>query len=206
VDDQDYAAVELEVRAALARGDANAAATAVLRALGPEIYGFLVAMHREEQDASDTFSAFSEGVWKSLPAFKWGSSLRTWAYTIARNVLASSRRVEYRKKRREEPATPSFLDAAEDVLRTATLTYLRTESRSELERLRDELPPEDRALLVLRVDRKLAWNDLARVLAAEPLEDDATVAREAARLRKRFQLVKDRLRASAKAILGDRDV
>ncbi len=62
-------------------------------------------------------------------------------------------------------------------------------------------------LLVLRVDKKLAWNDLARVLAesegagadraSAPLSD-AAVAKEAARLRKQFQLVKDRLRVLAK--------
>ena len=52
----------------------------------------------------------------------------------------------------------------------------------------------DRALLVLRVDRGLSWNDLARVLNedGEPL-DDAALKRESARLRKRFQLLKREL-------------
>jgi RNA polymerase sigma-70 factor (ECF subfamily) len=205
MDEEQRPAVEAAVRAALGRGDANAAATAVLSGYGTEIYGFLVAMHKDEADAADTFSAFSEGVWRALPAFSWNSSLRTWAYTIARNSLASARRAEYRKKRRELPAGDSFFEAAEDVRRTASLAFLKTESRTRLEQLRDELPPEDRALLVLRVDRKLAWNDLARVLAESPLEDDGAVDREAARLRKRFQLVKDRLRARARALLGDDD-
>jgi len=50
-------------------------------------------------------------------------------------------------------------------------------------------------LLVLRVDKGLAWNDLARVMYAEdgPLLDDEGLKREAARLRKRFQHVKERL-------------
>jgi RNA polymerase sigma-70 factor (ECF subfamily) len=57
-------------------------------------------------------------------------------------------------------------------------------------------------LLVLRVDRNLEWNDLARVLAegddgTAPLAD-ADVTREAARLRKRFQLLKEKLREMAK--------
>lgn len=48
---------------------------------------------------------------------------------------------------------------------------------------------------MLRVDRQLAWTDLARVLHED---DDAALEgkaleREAARLRKRFQLVKERL-------------
>ena len=77
----------------------------------------------------------------------------------------------------------------------------RTETKTRLQALRDALPEEDRMLLVLRMDRQLAWNELARVLAEAdgdvPL-DDAALAKEAARLRKRFQLVKDRLREQAK--------
>jgi RNA polymerase sigma-70 factor (ECF subfamily) len=66
--------------------------------------------------------------------------------------------------------------------------------------LREALPPEEQALLMLRVDRELAWNDLAHVLAddaAAPLEGKA-LAREAARLRKRFQVVKEKLYDAAR--------
>jgi hypothetical protein len=47
----------------------------------------------------------------------------------------------------------------------------------------------------LRIDRDLAWRDIAKILGAE---DDA-LDREAARLRKRFQFVKERLHALGKA-------
>ncbi len=94
------------------------------------------------------------------------------------------------------------MSALEDVaqqVRTATLTFARTQTRSRLEKLRDELPPEDRELLVLRVDRGLAWDDLVLAFheGAAPI-DDATRARESQRLRKRFQLVKERLRDMAR--------
>ena len=84
-------------------------------------------------------------------------------------------------------------------VRTQTVEFLRTEKRTRLQALRDALPEEDRMLLVLRVDRQLAWNELARILGegGEGLDAQA-LGREAARLRKRFQLVKDRLRELAK--------
>ena len=78
-------------------------------------------------------------------------------------------------------------------VRTATASYLATQARSRIAELRAALPEEDRALLVLRVDRNLAWNDLARVLSPEESLDDVAVRRESARLRKRFQIVKERL-------------
>lgn len=83
-------------------------------------------------------------------------------------------------------------------VRSQTVSYLRTERRSRFAALRESLAPEEQALLVLRVDRGLAWNDLARVLhegggaLGEPLEADE-LRREAARLRKRFQLLEERL-------------
>jgi RNA polymerase sigma-70 factor (ECF subfamily) len=98
-------------------------------------------------------------------------------------------------------ATDSFFQGVVQKVRTETTPFLRTESKTRLEALRDALPDEDRTLLVLRIDRNLAWNDLARIVGQEDGEaplDDAAVAREAARLRKRFQLVKDRLRELAK--------
>jgi RNA polymerase sigma-70 factor (ECF subfamily) len=127
--------------------------------------------------------------------------VRTWAYAIARNVSRTRRRDAARRERRGPRAGDSALEGVAQAVRTETMAFLRTEKRTRLQALRDTLPEEDRMLLVLRVDRQLAWNDLARVLhegdGDAPL-DDAAVTKEAARLRKRFQLVKDRLRELAK--------
>jgi RNA polymerase sigma-70 factor (ECF subfamily) len=71
------------------------------------------------------------------------------------------------------------------------------------------LPQEDQELLMLRVDRDLPWDALAEVLRGDdeiPLTPDVR-KREAARLRKRFQLIKDRLREMARreGLLGEGD-
>ena len=64
--------------------------------------------------------------------------------------------------------------------------------------LRDRLPPDDQALLILRVNRRLVWTEIALVMfhAGEAVEP-AVLESEAARLRKRFQSVKERLRNMA---------
>ena len=194
--------LERDVRAACDCGDHREAATLALRGYGRELLGFLFAVHPTELEASDAFADLSEILWRKLPDFAWESTLRTWAYGIARNVSRTMRRDAGRRRKREaREGGDSVLDNVPAAVRTETLSYLRTQRRTRLEALRDELPEEDRALLILRVDRKLAWGDLARVLAptedGRPLDAEAVV-REAARLRKRFQLVKERLRAMAK--------
>jgi RNA polymerase sigma-70 factor (ECF subfamily) len=198
MNEQDRARLEQDARAACARGDHDGAATLALKGYGPEIFGFLVAVHRDEALANDSFSEFAEGLWRSLPGFAWNCSLRTWSYAIARHVTRMARRGAARRDRRAPRVGASALDDVAEAVRSATLTYLRTEKRTKIDALKDALSPEDRALLVLRVDRGLAWNDLARVLAEEEGGlDDAALTREAARLRKRYQLVKDRLRELA---------
>jgi RNA polymerase sigma-70 factor, ECF subfamily len=60
--------------------------------------------------------------------------------------------------------------------------------RQGIERLRAMLTPEERTLLVLRLDRDLSWREVAIVLEeeqGEPVEEAA--------LRKRFERVKERL-------------
>jgi RNA polymerase sigma-70 factor (ECF subfamily) len=205
VDDSTRAELERKARELCARGDHAGAATLAVKGYGPEIFGFLVTMCSSEADASDVFSETSEGLWRSLPTFAWECSLRTWAYAIARNIMRSRARSAARRRRRGVAVGDSSLEQLAQAVRTETLAFLRTEKRTRLQALRDSLPEDDRMLLVLRVDKKLAWNDLARVLAESESEgqetvslSDAAVAKEAARLRKQFQLVKDRLRALAK--------
>jgi RNA polymerase sigma-70 factor (ECF subfamily) len=200
VEQQDRERLEREVRSLCERGDHSAAATLAIRAYGPELFGFLVAVHRGEAEATECFAEVCEVLWRGLPGFAWESSLRTWAYAVTRNVSRSRRRDAARRDRRAGGGD-SVLEGVAQAVRTETLSYLRTEKRSRLVALRDRLPEEDRMLLVLRVDRKLEWNELARILGAASgaeAPDAATVAREAARLRKRFQLVKDRLRELAR--------
>jgi RNA polymerase sigma-70 factor (ECF subfamily) len=163
------------------------------------VFGFLVATHRSEQDASDVFSDFSLGLLKGMQTFDWkGASLRTFAYTIARNASHRFRRDSARRERGGR-ANPSALDDVAQAVRTETLTFLRTQTKTKLQQLRDELPPEDQELLVLRVDRNLAWNDLAMALhdGDAPLSAE-DLQREAQRLRKRFQLIKERLHEAAR--------
>lgn len=189
--------LEREIRDLWGRGELQAAAAAAVRGYGPEIYGFLVAFHRQKDDASEVFAAFTERLWRGLPGFEWQCSFRTWAYAIARNTSLTYRRQARRRAELYGPLPEgSQLSALEQPPRSETASYLKTQRQTRMAALRESLPREDQELLVLRVDRKLAWRDLARVLlhagdGASPTEE--LLEREAARLRKRFQILKQEL-------------
>jgi RNA polymerase sigma-70 factor (ECF subfamily) len=193
--------IEAEIRRHYDAGAFDAAAVAALRGYGHEILSFLVATHRNEADASDVFSIFCEEMWRSLPRFAWQCSFRTWAYTICRYRSQTYRRSTRRRAAREALLdTNANLSAIEQRVRTETLAHLRSQVKSRIAELRESLTPEEQEILILRVDRQLAWPELAQVIAAEdgePLAGEA-LKREAARLRKRFQAIKDKLREMAR--------
>jgi RNA polymerase sigma-70 factor, ECF subfamily len=186
---------ESQIRAAWEAGDFSGATTVALRQYGPEVLGFLVALNKDHVAAEEAFSRFAERLWHGMQRFEWKCSVRTWAYLLARNAATDVHRGEARHQRHRVPFSSDPSAEVAEIVRTETISLLRTETRTAFARLRDDLPEEDRALLVLRVDRELEWRDIARVLGA----DESAIAREAARLRKRFQLVKERLRALGKA-------
>ena len=188
--------LEDRIRSRIAAGDLRAAATAAVEGYGREVLGFLVAMLRDEHAASEVFSQACEDLWAGLPAFEARSSLRTWFYVLARHAAARFRRSPHRRGERRVPI--SELTDISEAVRTRTLPHLRTEVKSQVAAIRDELAEDDRSLLVLRVDRNMSWNDIARVLYPDDSSDEG-IARAAARLRKRFQFVKDELRARARA-------
>jgi RNA polymerase sigma-70 factor, ECF subfamily len=187
--------LERQISRRLEGRDIAGAATLAIRGYGAEIYGFLVTFHRDEEDAAEVFSIFSERLFRDLPGFQGDCSVRTWAYVLARHSSLNYRRDQRRRERRQlEMPEGSELSAIVEQVRSETASYLRSERRARFTALRESLSPEDQMLLALRVDRGLTWSDLARVLREEagPLGEDER-KREAARLRKRFQILKERL-------------
>lgn len=92
-----------------------------------------------------------------------------------------------------------FLVEAEK-LRSATRNHLKTEVKTKMRELRERLPQDDQMLIVLRINQKLSWNEIAVIISGEgdAMEDEAK-RRWSARLRKRFQLLKEQLREMAAA-------
>jgi RNA polymerase sigma-70 factor (ECF subfamily) len=178
------------IREHCGRGDHGKAATLSIEHYGPEVLGFLIASLRHREDAEDVFSQTSEDLLRGLPSFEWRASLRTWIYRLARNATARHLRSPARRAARRIPL--SEISEVMDRVRTETLLHMKTVAKDALARVRDSLEPEDRMLLVLRVDRRLEWAEVARVLSETEL-DEAGVTRESAKLRKRFQTLKDEL-------------
>ena len=179
--------IEIRIRDATDAGALEPAATLAIETYGPEILGFLVAALQDESEACEAYAQFCEDFWRGLPSFRWACSLRTWLYVLARHAANRGRRDRFRRRAVPLSRCPEFLEVAQRV-RSATLPHRRTDVRDRMACLRTKLRPDDLALLILRVDRGLSWDDVAQILERRPPA-----------LRKRYERIVSTLRKLAVA-------
>jgi RNA polymerase sigma-70 factor (ECF subfamily) len=188
-----------ELRAIVAGGDIDRATDLTIRAYGPELIGWLCSTFSSEADAHEAFSRMSEELWRSLARFDGRCTLRTWCYMLARHAAFHVRARPRHQHETLRSHIPSVLGAVTHVLNTARGAEHVQNVYAEIRKSLDE---DDQTLLVLRVDRDLAWRDIAIVLLGEDADSD-DLTRKAAALRKQFERVKERLRELAAERLGD---
>ena len=177
--------LEPRILALLDAGDVSGASTEALRGFGPQVLGYLTAVMRDEDDAHDVFSQFAEDLWRGLPAFRRESAVRTWAFRLAWHAASRYARDPYRKRHR--PILTTEASKIAEQVRSTYSTYAPGGRADKLLKLRESLDTEEQTLLILRVDKGMAWEDVAEVLRA-----DGEPATPAA-LRKRFERLKEKL-------------
>jgi RNA polymerase sigma-70 factor (ECF subfamily) len=189
---------EDEIRVLRESGDLAGAATLTIRAYGAEVLGFLIGLARSETEGEEVFAQASHDLWVGIPSFRGSCSMRTWYYALARHAASRRRRAPQQRPGHNVPIS-EVSDLVQGI-RTETAPYLQSRVKDQFAEIRESLEPDDRWLLVLRVDRNMSWTDIARVMTTDDAEvSEEEMARIAARLRKRFQHVKELIRDRARA-------
>lgn len=190
---------EVELLGLVAARDFERATEAALRSYGPELISWLCASLRDEAAAHDAFSWMAEQLWRSLPRFAGRCSVRTWCYMLARRGAGRVRGRTYLAHEELVSHVPSLAHTVVDVWNGTQRSDARRENIYA--ELRSSLDDDDQTLLVLRVDRDLAWRDIAHVLLGEDASDDE-LSRRASALRKQFERIKLQLRERAAQLRG----
>jgi RNA polymerase sigma-70 factor (ECF subfamily) len=188
------------LRQAFEAGAVDQTATLFLERYGGEILGFLCNRLRNSTAGADVFSEFAEDFWKGLPNFRWQSSLRSWAYALARNAASRYQKAPAQRLAVHQSFGGDSPYGQQVALhRSKTNLYMQSEVKSRMRELRERLGEEEQNLLILRVDQKLSWKELAVALSDEGSGDlaEAELSRRATNLRQQFQKLKSRLRAMA---------
>jgi len=122
-----------------------------------EVFAFLVRRLGRER-AEDAFQETFLRALRAYPKLRHGEHLRAWAFTIASRIV-----IDEHRRTRTRTELPEL---ASDDERPAF---------AELEHLADELPPTERAAVVLRYGYDLGYADIGAALGS-----NATAARQAA--------------------------
>lgn len=187
-------ALEQAIRACADEGRYADAVTVAIEGYGRDLLTYLHALVRDEDQARELFAEASMRIWLNLPKFRWHSTFRTWSHAIARNLACDAQR----RRQREQARQVGLSDAPEvaaiaAAVRSTTLLHLRGESERQLDALRASLDFDERTLLILSLDQRMSWREIAEVMS-DGETDERALQRLSARLRKRFERLKDRLR------------
>ena len=175
-----------------ARGDLRSGVAQVMHDHGPGVYGLLQILLQNRGDAAEeAFSLFAESLCKYAGTYRGEGSLQAWVYALARNAAVTVTRDGWRRRvRRLETGEAEQLAA-----NVRTRSVLRRESQaSVLQQLRETLDLDEQTLLALRIDEKLSWDDVARVMSSDGTSVDAQA------VRKRFERLKARLREEVRRL------
>jgi RNA polymerase sigma-70 factor (ECF subfamily) len=150
------------------RGDERAIRK-LIDAYSPRLYNVALRILRNAQDAEDALQETFITALNKLDQFDGRSSFLTWIYRIAVNTsLMALRKRRSRSKKEESIEVPGFeeiksrqlIDWAADPAKK----LLTREMREVMDRAIDELPPNYRAVFVLRDLEELSIEEAAKIL------------------------------------------
>jgi RNA polymerase sigma-70 factor (ECF subfamily) len=126
-----------------------------------QMYQLCLRYVGNHEDASDLAQDAFIRAFKGLRKFKGDSRLSTWLYRIAINVCLNRLAL---KTPRNEPLEPS--DRADHGAERPDMALLRSERAAEVRAAIRQLPPKQRATLILRMYHDLPHEEIAGVLGS----------------------------------------
>jgi RNA polymerase sigma-70 factor (ECF subfamily) len=149
------------------------------------IFRLAQRMTRNAEDARDLAQDTFVQAYKSLAGFQGQSGFSTWLYRIAVNLCLN----HLKSSRREDPAEvdATVADGREDAL----AVLLVNERDRALAAAIDQLPPQQRATLTLRVYQGLSHREIAEVLECAEGTAKANYFHAIQSLRKKLEMLRD---------------
>jgi len=156
---------EQELVAAAKRGDQDAFA-ALIHLYEKKVFALTRRLCANPDDAQEAAQEAFLAAWQGLPFFRGESSFATWLYRLTSNACMDL----LRKEQRHQSAAGPSLDDEEVELPVAAATgdphaeAERTELKAAIEAGLRALPPEYRAVLLLREIHQRSYDEIADIL------------------------------------------
>ena len=148
--------------AARAQSGDRAALRAIYERYAPQIRRFVRDMLRDRPAADDALQDTFIRVFQHIAALDEPEHLAGWIFGIARRVCLEHRRHASLRQRNTESAVDTT--DAPDSGATPEALYSGTEAAAALDRAVDLLDPDRRAVLLLRCDHQLSYEEIATAM------------------------------------------
>jgi RNA polymerase sigma-70 factor (ECF subfamily) len=139
------------------RGGDAAAFAALVRESAPALERLALRLVGDRHAAEDLAQDAVLKAWRKLPLFRGGSRFKTW---VSRILVR--RALDFLRRRRPVAEPPPLLSLVGDPAAHAEARELEEAVRKAIE----ELPPVQRATLLLRADQGLSYEEIAYVLGS----------------------------------------
>jgi RNA polymerase sigma factor (sigma-70 family) len=194
-DDEDTEDTETRIREACEREDIPLAADILVRAYGPGIRGYLAAWLHSRWKGDEAFGMFTMDLLHGLAKFRWECTARSFGYVLAHRAAC-----QFLKRERLYRDLPDkLLQELEAPERSRTASYLKTDFKERMRELRERLPEDDQALLMLHVTSRLTFPEIAAAFLKDDLDaTEEELRRKGDCLRQQFQRIKRRLEKLAR--------
>ena len=154
-----------------------------------KVYNLCLRMSANPDDALDLSQEAFLRAWRSLGQYQFEASFSTWLFRLTSNICIDFLR---RKKRRQETSlTESYDDSDEgaelsvpDAQPGPEQQAMTNETKIELARAMEQLSPEHREILQLRVVEDLQYEQIADILGVRVGTVKSRLARARLALRK----------------------
>lgn len=174
------AATDEELVAATRAGSRDAFDRLVERYRRP-VYHLCYRYVLNHEDASDLAQDVFLRAYRGLAGFKGRSAFRTWLYRIAVNV--SLNRVSATAPRLNRMVSLDLVEQPDSSAESPGDALLREERAARVRRAIAQLPPKQRATVILRIYHELSHEEIARVLGTTVGACKANLFHALARLR-----------------------
>jgi RNA polymerase sigma-70 factor (ECF subfamily) len=161
----------------------------VIETYHDEIYRYIWRMLNgaSRSDAANEAHDLAQEVfmraYRAYPRLRPGSNIRAWLYKIATNCVYSAFEQDRRKWARDIPLIDERDDVSDDVALQPDIRFLVDESMEMVRRAIDELPPKQRAGLLMRYIQELDYPEIAEALGCSEDSARANVYQAIKRLR-----------------------
>ncbi|HCP44709.1 MAG TPA: RNA polymerase subunit sigma, partial [Deltaproteobacteria bacterium] len=151
------------------------------------VYAVAYGMMRNREDAREMAQEAFIKAYNSLPHFRRESSFYTWIYRITVNLCIDSQRKAYRAREiaLDEQMLPSHISnqTGPTPILGPSQSYARKELRGHIKEAIDQLPDDQRRVIVLREVEGLSYKEIAESTGAA----EGTVMSRLYYARKRLQ-------------------